>query len=59
MSQKKFNKSLPSAHSGFSKGSLGPYVMIIIIISCVCDNNHGLTIVTQLVGMARRGNRVL
>ena len=50
----------PSAHSGFSNGNPGLYViiiitMIIIIIiiviiiigTSVCDNNHSLTIVTN------------
>ena len=50
----------PSAHSGFSKGSLSLYVIIIIIIiiieTSVCDNNHSLTILTQVVAMAQREN---
>ena len=49
----------PSAHSVFSKGSLGLYVMIITIGTSVCDNNHSLTILTQVVAMAQRENRTL
>ena len=44
----------PSAHSGFGKGSLGLYVIKIIIGTSVCDNNHSLTIVTQVVAMTQR-----
>ena len=45
--------TVPSAHSGFGKGSLGLYVIKIIIIgTSVWDNNHSLTIVTQVVAMA-------
>ena len=49
----------PSAYSGFSKGSLGTYVIKIIIGASVCDNKHSLTIVTQVVAMAQRENRAL
>ena len=46
----------PSAHSGFGKGSLGLglYVIKIIIGTSVCDNNHSLIIVTQVVAMAQK-----
>ena len=30
----------PSVHSGFSKGSLGLSVLIVIIGTSVCDKNH-------------------
>ena len=57
------DESLPatvsSAHSGFRKGSLVLYVIKIIIGTSVCDNNHGLTIVTQVVAMAQRENCAL
>ena len=49
----------PSADSGFSKGSLGLYVIKIIIGTSVCDNKHSLTIVTQVVAMAQRENCAL
>ena len=59
--QKVIDKSLPatapSAHSGFSEGSPGLYVIITIIIiigTSVCDDNHSLTIVTQVVAMVQR-----
>ena len=58
--KKVIDESLPAtAHSGFSKGSLGLYVIKIIIIASVFDNNHSLTIVTQVVEMAQRENRAL
>ena len=47
-------ETAPSPHSGFSKGSLGLYVIIVIIGTSVCDNNHSLTIVTQVVAMVLR-----
>ena len=46
----------PSAHSGSSKGSLGLYVIKIIIGTSVCHNKHSLTILTQVVVMAQREN---
>ena len=49
----------PSAHSGFGKGSLGLYVIKIIIGTSVCDNNHGLIIVTQVAAMAQKENCAL
>ena len=51
--------TVPSTHSGFRKGSLGLYVTVIIIVTFVCDNNHSLTIVTQVVAMTQRENRAL
>ena len=49
----------PSAHSGFSKGSLDFYVIKIIIGTSVCDDKYSLTIVTQVVAIAQRENRAL
>ena len=49
----------PSAHLGFGKGSLGIYVTKITIGTSVSDNNHSLTIVTQVVAMAQRENCAL
>ena len=46
-------------HTGFSKGSLGLYVIKILIGTSVCGNKHSLTIVTQVVAMAQRENRTL
>ena len=43
----------PSAHSGFSKGSIGLYVIMMIIETSVCDKNHSLTIKSQVVVMAQ------
>ena len=51
--------TVPSAHSGFSKGSLGLYVVIIIIRTSVCDQNHALSIRLQVVAMAKWENRAL
>ena len=42
-----------------AKGSLGLYVIKIIIVTSVCDNNHSLTIVIQVVVMVQRDNRTL
>ena len=60
MSQKSYRQTLPvtapSAHSDFSKGSLGLYVIIIIIVvvgTSVFDKNHSLTNRTQGVAMAQ------
>ena len=56
MSPKVLDKSLPatalSAHSGFSKGSLGLYVIIIIIGTSVCDNNQHVVMMEQWVNRA-------
>ena len=41
-------------HTGFSKGSLGLYVIKILIGTSVCDNKHSLTIVTQVVLTGQR-----
>ena len=43
----------PSAHSGFSKGSLVLYVIVIIIGTSVCDTDNSLTGPTQDVAMAQ------
>ena len=57
------NESLPatasSTHSGFSKGSLGLFVMIVIIGTSVSDKNHSLAIIAQVVAMAQWENRTL
>ena len=42
-----------------AKGSLGLRVVKIIIVTSVCDNNHSLTIVTEVVAMVQRENRML
>ena len=53
----------PLAHSGFTKGSFGLYVIIIIIKIKItmrtpfCDKNHSLTIKSQDVEVARWDNR--
>ena len=53
------DKSLPataaSAHSGFSKGTLGLY--LIIIGTSICDQKYSLTIKAQVVAMALSDNR--
>ena len=63
MSPKSYRRSLPatapSAYSGFRKGSLGLYVIQIIMGTSVRDNKHSLTIVSQVVTMAQRENRTL
>ena len=61
MSPKVINESLPttapSSNSGFSKGSLGLYVMIIIITSVI--KKASITIVTQAVLMVQWDIRAL
>ena len=47
----------PPAHSGFGKGNLGLYVMIIVIGTSVCDKNYSFTIGTPVMAMAQRENR--
>ena len=49
----------PPAHSGFSKGSLSLYVIIIVIGTFVCDKSHSLTITTVVVAMAQWVNCAL
>ena len=58
-SYRRMSATALSTHSGFSKGSLGLYVIKIIIGTSVYDNKHSLTIVTQVVAMAQRENRAL
>ena len=64
MSPKVIDESLPAtaplAHSGFSKGSLGLYVIIIIIIgTSVGDKKHSLTNGAQVEVMAQWDNRAI
>ena len=49
----------PSAHPGFSKGSLGPHVTIIMIGTSVCNKNHSLTMISQVVAMTQWDNPAL
>ena len=49
----------PPAHSGFSKGDLGLYVMIFIIGTSVCDKNDSRTIALPDMSMAQWENCAL
>ena len=59
MSQKVKEESLPAtappAHSGFSKGSLGLYAIIIMIGTFVCDKNNSLTVYNTSCGDGAMG----
>ena len=59
MIDKSLPATAPSSHSGFSKGSPGPYVMMIITGTFVCDKNHSLTIESQIVAMAQWDDRAV
>ena len=50
----KTNLCQPQLHHASAKGSLGLCVIEIKIVTSVCDNNHSLTIVTQVLAMAQR-----
>ena len=63
MSPKSYRRIFASQSSISSlrlqKGSLGLYVIKIIIGPSVCDNKHSLTNVRQVVAMAQRENHAL